>query len=155
MSVSTTCALVGITVGHQLHPSTGSGMQTTSALTAFNLSGSSEILQHLPVWYLTRWDGQRMWSAPVHATLPCQAPAMLGCNCAECLQVYYAFSGRECANAGTTVQLATLGSTDAKRIDQATGGKLLGSGSLMFPAFVDWGGLYKTAHHSTGILCTR
>ena len=94
---------------------------------------------------------------------------MLECKCAECLQVFYAFSGREvvqdlasqpeffenmCRYRDNSAA-GYFGSTDAKRIDQATNGKLLGTGSLTFSAFLDWGSLYKTAHHSTGILCIR
>ena len=93
----------------------------------------------------------------------------LQCKRAECLQVFYAFSGREVVrdlasqpeffqNMCTERDHGAagyFGSTDAQRIDQATGGKLLGQRSLTFSAFLDWGSLYKTAHHSTGILCIR
>ena len=48
-----------------------------------------------------------------------------------------------------------FGSADAKRIDAVTAGKLLGTESLTFSAFLDWGSLYNTAHHSTGIFCIR
>ena len=48
-----------------------------------------------------------------------------------------------------------FGSADAKRIDAVTAGKLLGPESLTFSAFLDWGSLYNTAHHSAGILCIR
>ena len=105
-----------------------------------------------------------MRSVLVHAALA--SIAMFGCTDAECLQVIYAFSGvqtlasqpefckimckhRDASAAGY------FGSTNAKRIDQATGGKLLGPHSLTFSAFLDWGSLYQTAHHSTGILCIR
>ena len=69
---------------------------------------------------------------------------MLECKCAECLQVFYAFSGREvvqdlasqpeffenmCRYRDNS-SAGYFGSTDAKRIDQATNGKLLGTGSL-------------------------
>ena len=75
-----------------------------------------------------------MWSALVHAALA--STAMFGCKDAECLQVFYAFSGKEvvqtlasqpeffgnmCRHRDHSAA-GYFGSTDAKRIDQATDG---------------------------------
>ena len=74
-----------------------------------------------------------MWSAPVHAALT--SVVLFGCKDAECLQVFYAFSGREVVQPLASQPESSknmcrhrdhsaagcFGSTDAKRIDQATG----------------------------------
>ena len=108
-------------------------MQVTSACIALNLSGSSEIFPHLPTWY----SGVNMLSA-------CRFHAFSGREVLQNLALQPEFSENICR----CRDHSAAGSTDAKRFDQATGGKLSGPGSLTFSAFLGWGILSETAHHS-------